>query len=314
MFWQLRQSVRDKTSLTNDEQSFVYRAAMGRVDQCKTAMTDMTFRVCQFNAVIALDDEDTPFLLFHLRMCLPSPFGRDQTLFATPWRLLANVKLDGTPVENINTRDRQGTPIYHMPILLLGEADEEDDEGCIPGAVTGDVRQQDWANESEAGEGSGKHALVRSIRVLRFHVAPRTARDGHALNADGTASAWVTPPPYVGEAYLPHQMFEFSTHGMLQLGYAIGYVCLAVLHVVLMSPARARKGHCLRGRGTRRTLACSRCTTRTHLPAASARPRAARSIEACRRWCSARHLPCAAAYHGAHSDAALFHMQGLSGY
>ena len=252
--WQLRQSVRDKMTLTNDEQSFVHRVAMGPVNQYKTAMADMTFRVCQLHLVIALDDEDTPCLLSHLRMCLQSPFGRDRTIFATPWRLIANVKLDGTPVENTNSRDRLGMPIYHMQILLLGEADEEDDD------VTGAARQQDWANESRAGEGSGKHALVRPIRVLRFHVATRSARDGHALNADGTASAWVTPPPYIGEAYLPHQMFEFSTHGMLQLGYAIGYVYLAVLGVVLMSLAEARKGNCLRGRETRHTHACSRST------------------------------------------------------
>ena len=231
--WQLRQSIDDEPCLTHEEKSFVYQSAQLRTgmvsisERYKATFTNFLHRLCQHHSEIVLDDEDTPCCRTHLRMYLPSPFSRDQVLFATPWRLTANIKLDGSAVENPNVRNRAGSgesPMYHMPILLLGEENEEDDEGSPAGASS---PQDAYAYEGSAqAEGGGEDAVVRVVRVVRFHVTPRKWRDGQVLNSDGTPSTWVTPTPYNGRSYLPHQTFEFSADHIYQCGYASGYSCL----------------------------------------------------------------------------------------
>jgi hypothetical protein len=182
------------------------------------ATTDFAFTIAEYHIVIARDDEDTPLARFHIRLCLPSPFGRSRSLFATPWRLSADIKIDGSPVHNKNSDSRLGIPIFHMSVLLLGDDDEPEDLVGLAGPCS--------AAEGDQGEASGQPASVRTLHIVRFHVVPRAAQDGELvpLNADGTASAWATPRPYEGLSYLPHQHFTFAQHSFSQCGYAIGSV------------------------------------------------------------------------------------------
>ena len=148
----VREAVSDSNGVTSDELSFLQRLS-GATWWCRQSLSGWTYRFLQAHFELFLEDNGVPRLRVHYRLRVRLPVGT----FQTPWRVTANLRLDGTPCEYINGRSRNASGEYHMPILCLGDAAEHD-------------------AQQGAGQRSAEGAVPApgNITIARFHCTPRS--------------------------------------------------------------------------------------------------------------------------------------------
>lgn len=179
---QLRAAVSDSSGVRRDELSLLQRLS-GATLWCARALADWTYRFLQMHFEVLLDDDDEVVRLrvhYRLRVCLA--IGT----FQTPWRLTANVRIDGTPCEYLNGRSRSPAGEYHMPILCLGD-------------VAMDAEEERPSTDHVAGDEprAGRERAPPSITIARFHCTPASLsrRSDSAAGADACAGMSAADSP-----------------------------------------------------------------------------------------------------------------------
>ena len=83
-----------------EEVSILRRTLYGMQSWCVKNMTNLIYRHLLLSLLISIDNEGQPYLSFHVKF-------KFWGTFQTPWRFLAQLGINCTPVKFLNMRDKQ---------------------------------------------------------------------------------------------------------------------------------------------------------------------------------------------------------------